>query len=46
MAQRLCDMVAARQKDEEDRKELIADISHDLRTPLTSIVSALQQSAY
>ncbi len=37
MAQRLSDMVAARQKDEENRKELIAGISHDLRTPLTSI---------
>jgi signal transduction histidine kinase len=37
MARRLSDMVAARQKDEESRKELIAGISHDLRTPLTSI---------
>lgn len=37
MAQRLSDMVVARQKDEENRKELIAGLSHDLRTPLTSI---------
>jgi len=37
MAERLLDMVNARQKDEENRKELIAGISHDLRTPLTSI---------
>jgi signal transduction histidine kinase len=37
MAQRLLDMVNARQKDDENRRELIAGISHDLRTPLTSI---------
>ena len=37
MAERLTDMVNARQKDEENRRELIAGISHDLRTPLTSI---------
>ena len=37
MAQRLSDMVTDRQKDEKSRKELIAGISHDLRTPLTSI---------
>ncbi len=37
MAQRLLDSVKARQKDEANRKELIAGISHDLRTPLTSI---------
>jgi len=37
MAQRLLDSVNARQKDEANRRELIAGISHDLRTPLTSI---------
>jgi signal transduction histidine kinase len=37
MAQRLQDTVKAKQKDEANRKELIAGISHDLRTPLTSI---------
>lgn len=37
MAERLDDMVNARQKDENNRKELIAGISHDLRTPITSI---------
>lgn len=37
MAQRLLDMVNAQQKNDENRRELIACISHDLRTPLTSI---------
>jgi signal transduction histidine kinase len=37
MAERLSDFVAQRQKDEANRKELIAGISHDLRTPLTGI---------
>jgi signal transduction histidine kinase len=37
MAARLLDMVEQKQADEKNRKELIAGISHDLRTPLTSI---------
>ncbi|MCL1802816.1 MAG: ATP-binding protein [Eubacteriaceae bacterium] len=37
MAEKLHNMVEARQKDEQSRRELIAGISHDLRTPLTSI---------
>jgi signal transduction histidine kinase len=37
MAGRLLESESARQKDEQSRKELIAGISHDLRTPLTSI---------
>jgi signal transduction histidine kinase len=42
MAARLETMVAARQKDEESRRELIAGISHDIRTPLTSIKAYLE----
>jgi signal transduction histidine kinase len=37
MADRLSDMVNARQRDEANRRELIAGISHDLCTPLTAI---------
>lgn len=37
MAGHLKDMVNSRQKDDDNRKELIAGISHDLRTPLTSL---------
>ena len=37
MASRLSEMVEQRQADEKSRKELIAGISHDLRTPLTSV---------
>lgn len=37
MAQRLRESVDQREKNEQSRKELIAGISHDLRTPLTSI---------
>lgn len=42
MAGRLLDMVNARQRDDENRRELIAGISHDLRTPLTSIISYVE----
>lgn len=37
MASRLEESIEARQRDETSRRELIAGISHDLRTPLTSI---------
>ena len=37
MAQRLKKSVELTQKNEENRKELLLDISHDLRSPLTSI---------
>ena len=37
MAGKLKDLVSETQRDEESRKELIAGISHDLRSPLTSI---------
>ena len=37
MAARLAELSAAQKKDEKNRRELIAGISHDLRTPLTSI---------
>ncbi len=37
MRRRLSESTAKQKKYEEDRKELIAGISHDLRTPLTSI---------
>jgi signal transduction histidine kinase len=42
MAARLEIMTAERQKDEESRRELIAGISHDIRTPLTSIKAYLE----
>ncbi len=37
MTDKLSDLLRAREEDEEKRKELIASISHDIRTPLTSI---------
>jgi signal transduction histidine kinase len=42
MALRLSDMVNQRQIDEDNRKELIAGIAHDLRTPLTSIKAYIE----
>ena len=42
MARRLSDMVGQRQKEETNRRELIAGISHDLRTPLTSVKAYLE----
>ena len=42
MASRLSDMVRQRQMDEDNRKELIAGISHDLRTPLTSVKAYIE----
>ncbi|WP_132848826.1 sensor histidine kinase [Serpentinicella alkaliphila] len=37
MAQKIQELMEAKRKDDENRRELIAGISHDLRTPLTSI---------
>ncbi|GIO31076.1 hypothetical protein J2TS6_22170 [Paenibacillus albilobatus] len=37
MRKRLLESVQLRLQDEENRKELISNISHDLRTPLTNI---------
>lgn len=42
MAGYLQDMVNARLRDNENRKELVAGISHDLRTPLTSIIAYVE----
>ena len=42
MASRLSDMVEQRQVDEKNRRELIAGISHDLRTPLTSVSAYIE----
>jgi len=42
MAMRLSDMVEQKQADENSRKELIAGISHDLRTPLTSLKMSIE----
>lgn len=37
LSSKLKEAMIARQKDEQSRKELVAGISHDLRTPLTAI---------
>lgn len=37
MSRKLKESLAEKEKEEENRKELIASISHDIRTPLTSI---------
>lgn len=42
MAARLKESVEITQKNEQNRKELIAGISHDLRTPLTSIKAYIE----
>jgi len=42
MAARLSQMVQQQQADENSRKELIAGISHDLRTPLTSVKAYIE----
>ena len=42
MGARLSDMVRQQQEDERSRRELIVGISHDLRTPLTSIKAYLE----
>lgn len=42
MAGQLSEMVEERRKNESSRRELIAGISHDLRTPLTSIKAYLE----
>jgi signal transduction histidine kinase len=42
MAERLEQSLAQQQKDEANRRELIAGMSHDLRTPLTSIKGYLE----
>ncbi len=38
MAQRIQDEIQLREKSEANRKQLIMDISHDLKTPLTNIL--------
>ena len=42
MAERLQQSIAQTEREERNRKELIAGISHDLRTPLTSIKAYIE----
>lgn len=42
MAERLAEAISAKHKDELNRKELIVGLSHDLRTPLTSIKAYIE----
>jgi len=46
MAEKLLEMVNAQQKDERNRKELFAGISHDLRTPIASIRNYVEGIEY
>ena len=42
MAQRLLESMQERKREENSRKELVASISHDLRTPLTTIKAYIE----
>ncbi len=42
MVQKLSDSLQERKRQEENRKELVASISHDLRTPLTTIKAYIE----
>lgn len=46
MAEKLLEMVTVRKKDEKNRKELFAGISHDLRTPIASIRNYVEGIEY
>ena len=46
MAQRLLEMVTIRQKEEQNKRELFAGISHDLRTPLAAIRNYVEGIEY
>ena len=42
---RLHDLEAARQRDEQRRRQMLASLSHDLRTPLTAVLGYLEAVA-